>query len=211
MNEIKKLILKLGSIDTPKTVFNPYKDVCNIHDKNNAPAIRRKNLEILLNYHYRSKTNTIWIFEANSYQGGRRSGVPFVNELMYEEIENILGIKESFKKATKTNNKVALTTKMAWNLVKELNIIPFMWESASFHFYNRNNPFSNRPVTKDESILYKDILMDVLNIFKPKKIISVGRSSERILNYLNIENNYVRHPAHGGFVKFKKGIIKNLY
>src|SRR6056297_2422176 len=151
MNKINNFIKKLSKTETPKTIFNPYRDICKVYDKKNAPKIRQENLENLLKTHLKLKTDIIWIFEANSYLGGRRSGAPFVNETMYKEIENTLNTVKPFKKATKTETKTALTTKMAWNLAKELNIKPFMWESIPFHFYKKENPFSNRSVTKQEA------------------------------------------------------------
>ena len=47
-----------------KDVFNPYTDRCEIHDKPNAPALRRKNLRAFLKAASTRPIDSIWIFRS---------------------------------------------------------------------------------------------------------------------------------------------------
>jgi len=206
---IDTIIKMLSETKTPEELFNPYRDVCDIHDKENAPEIRRINLRILLEAYSKIKPKMIWVFEAPSFMGARRSGAPFVNEGMFSEIETLLGIQERFKKATVTDAKTALTSRIAWNVVGNLKQIPMIWESIPFHPHKKNNPMSNRKPDKSEILNYKHFIDYITKFIRPNVTISVGRTAEEILNLLNIPNTYVRHPAQGGARKFQEQ-IKNL-
>ena len=208
MNKVTKFLQKLSNTKTSDTLFNPFNEICAIHDKQNAPNIRLKNLELLIRTHLALDTKTIWLFEAPSHLGARRSGAPFVNEGMFEKIEILLNTKKKFQKATCTKAKTAITSKLAWGVAEELKIKPLIWESLMFHPHERNNQLTNRKPTKSELLEYKHILLDILDIINPEKVIAVGRTAEHSLKLMSIESEYVRHPAQGGCGEFRESMKK---
>jgi uracil-DNA glycosylase len=131
-----------------------------------------------------------------------------VNEGMFKEIEQLLGTRDAFQKATKTEAKTAMTSKLAWNVAKELKIKPLIWESIMFHPHKEGNSLTNRKPTETELLKYKHILLNVFDIIDPETVVAVGRTAENSLKIMGISANYVRHPAQGGYKKFREGMKK---
>lgn len=207
MDFIGNFISKLANTETSNKLFNPFVDICPIHDKKNAPLIRQRNLQLLLEAHMKLKTKMIWLFEAPSYLGARRSGAPFVNEGMFTEIEQILQTSRKFEKATHTDSKTAITTRITWRVAKELALKPLIWEALPFHPHNLDQPLSNRKPSLEEMASYKHFLIQILEIFNPIDILAIGRVAENGLNSLGVKATYVRHPAQGGAKIFRDQII----
>ncbi|HXK52836.1 uracil-DNA glycosylase [Candidatus Nomurabacteria bacterium] len=210
MDKVQKFLSKLSTTNTPENLFNPFNEVCEIHDLPNAPQIRLENVKTLLNKHLELGTKTVWLFEAPSYLGARRSGAPFVNEGMFEEVQSILGIEKSFQKATKTESATAMTSKMAWKVANEFGLKPLIWESLMFHPHKKGEPMTNRKPSKQEMMEYKHFLTDLLDMIKPERMIAVGRVAEQGLALMDIKAEYVRHPAQGGYREFRKK-MRELY
>ncbi len=197
-------------METDETLFNPYRQVCPIHDKGDAPRIRRENLATLLHVHAQRNTRTLMVFEAPSYAGARRTGAPFVNEGMFREIEHILGVHTEFEKATKTPSQSALTTRIVWNTLAVLGPVPLILETVPFHPHEPTNPMSNRKPTLHEILIFGNHLERIIEIFDIDQIIAVGRTAERGLRNLGIECKHVRHPAQGGVRIFRQGLEYHL-
>ncbi|RYF85773.1 MAG: uracil-DNA glycosylase, partial [Chitinophagaceae bacterium] len=85
-----------------------------------------------------------------------------------------------------------------------------MWPAFPFHPHLEGNSESNRTPTKDELKIGGLFLTTILQELSPKHIIAIGRKAEIVLNDLNKERIYVRHPANGGARKFREGIEKLL-
>ncbi len=203
IKQIERFIDTLADAELSGNLFNPYSDICEIHDKPNADEIRRYNAGILLKEYARREVEMMWVFEAPSYQGARRSGAPFVNEGMYKEIENLLELEVGFRKATNTESKTAMTSRIAWDVARDLGVTPLIWEALPFHPFEDGNNLSNRRPTKSEIVRYKKYLLDIVDIFQPKRVVAVGRTSEEALLLIGVEGVYVRHPAQGGVGEFR--------
>ena len=52
-------------------VFNPYKDICVLHDKANAVEIRRNNIFQMVTAAHETRATTIWVARDLGYRGGR--------------------------------------------------------------------------------------------------------------------------------------------
>ncbi len=203
---------QLSTQKDQKLLFNPFKDICKLHDLKNADKIRINNLKIYLEAQERNKPRHLWVAEAPGYNGSRRSGVYLVSEKQFEETSKILNSKP-FNKATTTEAKDSITAKAIFNMMKELNEFPLTFDIMPFHPFKNNIPLSNRTPTKKEinnNIHYMKVLIDW---FKPKQIIAIGRKAETALKEMNINCIYVRHPAQGGQKEFSEGIKKiyNIY
>ena len=62
-------------------VFNPYADVCELHDRPDAAARRRQNLELSLSRALELNVRTMWIARDLGYRGGRRTGLALTDEM----------------------------------------------------------------------------------------------------------------------------------
>lgn len=206
MPAIEDYVAALSQTQTPPNLFNPFKQICATHDRLDAPAIRRRNLSRLLRAHRRLGTQMMWVFEAPSYLGARRSGAPFVNEGMFGEVEEILGVADNFERATLGDAKTALTTRLAWKLAGELGLRPLIWEALPFHPHEPGRPLSNRRPTAEEMGRYRHFLLQLVEIFDPEQVLAVGRVAERALKVCGVEADYVRHPAQGGAAQFREQV-----
>ena len=203
MPAIEALVSDLSHTQTPPDLFNPYNQVCQTHDLPDAPAIRRRNLTRLLRAHQRLQTKTLWVFEAPSHLGARRSGAPFVNEGNFREVEEFLGLHESLEQATHSAARIAPTTRITWNLAHELDVKPLIWEALPFHPHLPNQPLTNRRPRTSELKAYLHFLTDLLAIFEPALVVAVGRVAEQALAWAGTDATYVRHPAQGGVRQFR--------
>ncbi len=204
MSSIERFVDSLSRTDTAPTLFNPFNQLCPIHDRRDAQLIRQRNLSKLLHAHQQLNTSMLWVFEAPSYLGARRSGAPFVNEDMFTEVEECLGMEASFEKATTGEAATALTTRLTWNLARDLDLKPLIWEALPFHPHYSGAPLTNRRPTSAEVGLYKHFLLELLNIFSPDQVFAVGRVAERALQSCGVQAAYIRHPAQGGAAQFRQ-------
>lgn len=69
---------------------------------------------------------------------------------------------------------------------------------------------SNRPPTDAELAIGQKYLVQLIDIFKIKKFVAVGKKAETTLLKINITAPYVRHPANGGAIKFRTGLKEIL-
>ena len=179
ISNITQYIPELANTETFGDLFNPYRDVCPIHDKHDAPEIRRNNLFNLLKTHMGLSTISLLLFEAPSYAWARRSGAPFVNEDMFEIVENILKPPSHFVKATKTISQSALTTKIVWNILTQIDQRPLILETVPFHPHAPDNQMTNRKPTQSEITKYGLHVQRIVTMFKIEKVIAVGRTAEK--------------------------------
>jgi uracil-DNA glycosylase len=205
----KKFVELLGSKEKQDNIFNPFRDKCSDFDIDKAPEVRKQNLISFLEAQVKNKPRTLWVAEAPGYNGSRRSGLFLISERDFEEVSKKIGSK-NFKKATKGEVKTAMSVNIMWNFMKSLSEFPLTFNVLPFHPYKKGKQFSNRTPTKkeiDENIFYLEVLIDW---FKPKKIIGIGRKAHEALEKKGIKNVYVRHPSHGGKNEFLKK-MKELY
>ena len=85
-----------------------------------------------------------------------------------------------------------------------------LWNAFPFHPHHRGKPKSNRKLDVSEikeSELYLKIIYD---LFKLKKLCSLGRVGGSILRQLFPESmvSYIRHPSQGGKKDFIEGMKK---
>ncbi len=61
-------VARLAAVSLPDT-FNPYRDVCPVHDSPDSPAIRRANQTAWLAAQLRLRPGSLWVGEAGGYRG----------------------------------------------------------------------------------------------------------------------------------------------
>lgn len=72
-------------------VFNPYAEACNYHDEMDAPAIRRRNLSLVLEAALSGGIDSLWIARDLGYRGGRRTGLALTDEVHLGAHAQLLG------------------------------------------------------------------------------------------------------------------------
>lgn len=178
-------------------LFNPYRDICPVHDSPDSPFIRQRNLKKYLDAHLQLKSSDLWIAEAPSYSGSRRTGISFVPEPRLDEMAARLSI-DSFEKATHTPDQSPNTVRFFWQALSELDELPITYNALPFHPHQPNYPLTNRTPTKRELTQHLSYLEMMVELFQPRQIIVFGRKAEYACSKLNLQTTYVRHPSQGG-------------
>lgn len=185
--------------------FNPYTSNCVIHDHKNSYKIRRTNLLNYLKFIKSYNSQIIWVGEVLGYRGGRRTGIPFVDDYHLDYIRNNLQI--DVNKAT-TSNLKEMSAGIIWSEIEKLDNVPFLWNIFALHPHLPSKPLSNRSIKSSEVGINIHILQYILNNYPCDKIVAIGKSSFNTLQKLNYDCIYGRHPAHGGAIKFRDQIAR---
>lgn len=206
--ETNNLVKKLARTKTKDTIFNPYNEFTKSLDDRTAPGIRQQNLKLYLNSHISLKTKMLWVYCSPTYLEAKRSGVPLVNAVLFDKVEDILKTSKHFERATKSKKKLSNTAMSStlWNVVSELGINPIIWPVIPFYTHNL---VSKRKPTDREIIKYKWFLMQILDIYKPTTILAIGRDTQKALQVLGVKAIYIEHPQRGKKA-FKKEIVENI-
>lgn len=198
---LKKFINKLKAQDSNEFVFNPWKNATG-DDILDAAEIRCSNLERYLTDHKDAKY--IVIAESPSY-GAKYTGIAMTSEEVTKKHPEIFnGIKTTSMDGNTHEN----TATMVWDCIKPQHKDFVLWNAFAFNSHDEKG--SPRTPSKKEIVEQKSILEIFLEMFKDKEIISLGKTSEKLLNALGYKSNYIRHPSCGGKTKFLEGMKKYI-
>lgn len=188
-----------------ESAFNPYADACERHDKSDAPAIRRRNLSLVLIAAMRCGVESIWIARDLGYRGGRRTGLALTDEAHLIDHAKLFGALPLMR-ATNGSAVSERTATVIWQVLNSLQRPIFLWNVFPFHPHERNDPMSNRCHTRDERRVCRPLLTWLLEKLNPKSVIAIGRDAEMALSDLEIGAYKVRHPSYGGQAEFISGM-----
>ena len=179
------IINKLRARPSTENVFNPY--------LNEAVA---NNLKMYFEYLYSTKQKDVLLIgEAPGYAGCRITGIPFTSGELFKnsELEIFKELKQDIILEKIEGEKTAT---MVWNYLENKKKLPIFWNSFPFHPFNKNNETSNRAPSNEEIEEGKFYIQELVEIFKPKTIASIGRKGEKVLKniYPNNKIQYIRHP-----------------
>lgn len=189
-----------------ENVFNPYNDICNIHDTQDAPNLRLKNLEHYLSACLSLGTETIWVGRDLGYRGGRRTGLALTDEFHLNLAAKNLKTS-AFYKSTKTICVKERTASEVWNLINILDRPPFLWNIFPFHPHKKEDPMTNRCHSKKEFMQASFLFLEIMEIYKFKHVFALGRDASIELTHLGVNHTVVRHPSYGGQAEFRKTIL----
>lgn len=178
-------------------LFNPFRDICPVHDTPESPAIRQRNLEKYLTAHQQLQSRDLWVAEAPSYRGSRRTGIYFVPESKLDIMATRLELT-SFEKATHTPEQTPTSVRQFWQVFDELETLPITYNALPFHPHHPDFPLSNRTPTKRELVQHLTYLEMLVELFQPERILVMGRKAEYACSKLGLKTIYVRHPSQGG-------------
>ncbi|KAF1704742.1 uracil-DNA glycosylase [Pseudoxanthomonas kaohsiungensis] len=189
-------------------VFNPYADVCPIHDRPDAPAARRANLLGFLKAARRLGTDTIWMGRDLGYRGGRRTGLALTDERHLPVIASVYGSRAG--QATVGPAMAERTAAEIWAILSQLSAPPFLWNVFPFHPHEPNDPFSNRKFTSRELTAVHEINNALIRKLGIRRIVAIGQDAAHYSAGFGVEVVAVRHPSYGGVNEFRAG-IQSLY
>jgi hypothetical protein len=191
-----------------ESAFNPYADSCDRHDRSDAPAIRRRNLCLVLGAAVRCGVESIWIARDLGYRGGRRTGLALTDEAHLIDHAKLLGAPP-LRRATNGSAVSERTATVIWQVLNGLQRPIFLWNVFPFHPHERNDPMSNRCHTREERRVCRPLLTWLLEKLNPKSVVAIGRDAEMALSDLEIGTYKVRHPSYGGQAEFISGMCNH--
>ena len=192
---------------TLEGVFNPYKDLCALHDHPQSSAIRRLNLYHYLNAAAKNGLQSIWLGRDCGYRGGRRTGIALTDELNLDALNRRLGI-DDLAKATRGQPVKERTATEVWKIIREVDPDVFLWNVFPFHPFDGGNPMSNRRHSAREFNECKDLLHALLEWLQPESIITLGVDAHKSVRKLGFDATLARHPSYGGHIEFAEAIRK---
>ena len=193
------IINKLKQRPSSENVFNPY--------QNETVA---NNLKLYFEYLYSTNQKEVLLIgEAPGYAGCRITGIPFTSGDLFRN-SNLEIFKSLNPNIFLDKIEGEKTATIVWEYLKNKEELPIFWNSFPFHPFNVNKPNSNRTPTNEEIIEGKFYIQELIEIFNPKLIASIGRKGEKILKniYPNEDIEYIRHPSNGGKQDYIKGMNK---
>lgn len=188
-------------------VFNPYADVCGLHDQPQAPAARRRNLKTFLTCVEALGVDTIWMGRDLGYRGGRRTGLALTDEYHLPEMESVYpGC--TVEQATKGPAVAERTAAEIWAVLRALELPPFLWNVFPFHPYEADDQFTNRKFSASELAVVDDINATLIGWLGIKRVIGIGQDAVKYASYFDVDVTAVRHPSYGGTTEFREGMQK---
>ncbi len=208
-----------------QAVFNPWGDVDPQHDRDDCgPEIRSQQL---LNYLQEriGIADTLLCAEAIGYQGGHFTGIPMTSErlllggLQHKNLAPQMVFRKILPQRTSREDLKPLgftepTATIVWGFLAEHNIDSrrvVLWNAFPWHPYHLDRGLlSNRTPNETELTAGHQILKQLLELGKFKRVVAIGEKSALQLQQLAIAAVKVRHPANGGAGKFRLQMLELL-
>lgn len=189
--------------------FNPYTDACQDHDAADAPAVRRRNLRLVLEAATAMGVDLIWVARDLGYRGGRRTGLALTDEAHLGAHAGLYG-RLPLAKATRGPVVAELTAKIVWAALREVGRPVFLWNVFPLHPYAPGDPMSNRAHTRAERQSSLHLISWLVSTLQPRMIVAIGKDAAAALQESGVRPVTVRHPSYGGQREFTEGIA-NAY
>ncbi len=194
---IENFLKKLEKRVNKNSTNNPYKDKRVLN-----------NLRIYLNVLQEKYYNdSMLIAEAPGYSGCNITGIPFTTVKIIEEKPHKIfdDLKDDIYKGEYFSD---ISGAIIWDYLGNKGTLPLFWNSFPFHPYKKYKKLTNRKPIKSEIEEGIEYINDLIDIFNPKTIASLGRYGQISLQkiYPNKSIKYIRHPSYGGKADFIKGM-----
>lgn len=199
--KVARFVAELAAVSLPNT-FNPWRDICPLHDRVDAPAIRRRNLTSILESALASGAHALWVGRDLGHLGGRRTGLAITDELRLEAQAQMWGIP-ALTRATIGQPCGETTAREVWYWLEKFQRPTFLWNAFPLHPHRLGEPYSNRPHTTAEGEAGVHFLNYLYSEIQPRLVVALGRDAEGVLASLNIPHVYVRHPSMAGLNDFR--------
>lgn len=196
----------LAAIRLPN-VFNPYADQCGVHDRANAPSLRRRALRSYLEAAKALGVDTIWMGRDLGYRGGRRTGLALTDELHLPALSSIYP-GSSASKATHGPVIAERTAAEIWALLAQLDLPPLLWNVFPLHPHEPDQPFTNRKFSARELAQVDDLNGKLIGWLGIRRVVAIGQDAAGYAERFGVQVECVRHPSYGGITDFRAGVRK---
>ena len=192
--ELTQQVRALSLQDT----FNPYSNRCDVHDLEDAPKRRTMALFEMLQKAQGEELDSMWIGRDLGYRGGRRTGLAFTDDVHVEAHAKRWSL--SLQRPTKGEIVAERTATIIWKVLSNVDATVFLWNVFPLHPHEPQNPFSNRPHNSRERQIGEEVLAELLQLLRPKKLVAVGNDAEKTASRVAAKNmvKKVQHPSYGG-------------
>ena len=184
--------------------FNPWGDVCPVHDLTEDAAVRR--LERLRGF-LPAAARLLLVGEAPGYQGCRYSGIPFTSErlLCAGDIPRLPAMPRVTNRGTPWSEPSAT---VVWETLRALGLAEttVLWNAFPFHPHAPGRVLSNRRPTREEIREGLDHLVLLLGAYPEARLVAVGQVAREALRQAGACCEAIRHPAYGGKPEFVAGL-----
>lgn len=204
---LDRLVLRLAASPGTPTLFNPYADTDRAVDVPDAASIRRRNIRRYLHAFAGGDGIDLWLGEAPSRFGARRTGVPFTGEGRLVDLSSRLAIAP-FEIATTADAPAAPssgTSRQIWGALPAR--LPLFWNAVMHHPHRAEIALRNRTPSRSEIVRSRDTLALLVEAIRPRRILAIGRVAEGASAGFGVPVTYVRHPAQGGAAEFRAGVL----
>jgi len=185
-------------------VFNPYADVCEFCDREDAAAIRQANLRMTLEAASKG-TAELWLALEPGHRGARRTGLAMTDDRRLQMHADHWGI-EGIERATSSGPQTEATAGIVWSAVTMKDGPIFLWNVFPLHSHKHGHPLSNRRHTRSERVACNDVTLAIFELLQPDRVFAIGKDAYVATEELGIDAVRVRHPSFGGKMEFLEGI-----
>ncbi|GAA0661374.1 hypothetical protein FHT00_002698 [Sphingomonas insulae] len=188
-------------------VFNPYSDVCSVHDLANAPAIRRANLTAVLEAALAQGAAELWVGLELGARGGRRTGLALTDEAQLETCGDYWATS-GLNRATSGSPVKEQTATYIWQALPNAKGRVFLWNAFPLHCH-QPGCLTNRGHTRSEVDKIPAILPWLARALNVQRVVALGRGAELAARRAGLDPKYVRHPGRGGGPQFLTSVHKS--
>lgn len=185
-----------------ENTFNPYVERCPRFDLSNAPDIRCQQLIKVLQLAETANIDSLWIGRDLGYRGGRRTGLAFTDDRHLQAHANRWGLQ--LRRATRGEEVTERTATVLWHALDQIDRPVFLWNVFPLHPFRDDDSFSNRTHNAKERQAGTEILVELIDLLRPRILLSIGNDATRVVQKIRGQRKVVtvRHPSFGGQRKF---------
>ena len=186
--------------------FNPYRDRCERCDLHDAVQIRTETLSSVLYAAADIGIDSVWVGRDLGYRGGRRSGLPFTDDIRLSQAGAYWNIPT--RRSTKDEPIAERTAAVVWKALQEIEQSVFLWNVFPLHPHLPGTPFCNRAHNRKEREWGATMLAELMELLSPATVIPVGKDAASVVCAIDGTNRVfpVRHPSYGGQSEFLRKI-----
>jgi uracil-DNA glycosylase len=205
----QSFVSQLASLSFAET-FNPYAEVCPVHDRKDAPRRRAAILRGTLVAAGRQGVDALWLGRDLGWRGGRRTGLAFTDDAHFAAHLARFGL--SAARPTRGPPLAERTAAVVSDALAQIDARVFLWNLFPLHPHPPGEPFANRRHTVRERAAGEDVLRELIALLRPRRIVAIGADAAAGARRLGqrLEICRARHPSFGGASQFRAEIA-DLY